>query len=188
MPAAEAFAPVRAALERAGVRYAIGGSWASAAFGEPRLTNSVDIIADFTPQNLGAFLRGLPATFYADPEDAGKALRLGRSFNIIYMPKAYKLDFFPAGASPLGMQQLERAVLLPASGLSEAPIPFVTAEDILLAKLHWYRAGSGVSEVQWRDIQGIVRGLRESLDREYLEQGAARLGVGALLDRALGEA
>src|SRR5690242_219873 len=34
--AAEAFEPLRAALEAAGVRYAVGGSWASTAFGEPR--------------------------------------------------------------------------------------------------------------------------------------------------------
>jgi hypothetical protein len=35
--AGEAFALVRAALERSGVRYAVGGSWASTAFGETAL-------------------------------------------------------------------------------------------------------------------------------------------------------
>jgi hypothetical protein len=35
----DAFSPLRSALEGAGIRYAIGGSWASAAFGEPRFTN-----------------------------------------------------------------------------------------------------------------------------------------------------
>src|SRR3954468_5210541 len=40
---AKAFDLLRSALERAGVRYAVGGSWASTAFGEPRLTNDVDI-------------------------------------------------------------------------------------------------------------------------------------------------
>jgi hypothetical protein len=47
-PGAEGFALLRAALEEAGVRFAIGGSWASTAFGEPRFTNDVDILADFT--------------------------------------------------------------------------------------------------------------------------------------------
>ena len=161
-PAAEAFAPLHAALDRAGVRYAIGGSWASTAFGEPRLTNGVDIVADFTPESLGRFLGSLPETFYADPEQARAALGLGRPFNVIYMPTAFKFDFFSARAFPLGVQELDRAVYLPGNGLSDAPAPFVTPEDILLAKLHWFREGGEVSNVQWRDIQGIVRNRRET--------------------------
>src|SRR3954452_19276666 len=86
MSAAEAFTPLQAALERAGVRYAVGGSWASTAFGEPRLTNDVDILAEFTEENLPRFLSFLPTTFYVDPEDASNAFRRGRPFNVIHMP------------------------------------------------------------------------------------------------------
>ncbi len=185
--AADAFTPLRSALESAGVRWAVGGSWASTAFGEPRFTNDVDILAEFTPENLSRFLGYLPETFFADAEGARTALRLGRPFNVIYMPTAFKFDLFPAGAFPLGHLELDRAVLMAGSGLSEAPIPFVTAEDILLAKLAWYRAGGEVSEVQWRDIVGLVRGRGESLDREYLAQSAATLGITDLLERALAE-
>lgn len=51
----DAFSPLRAALDAAGVRYAVGGSWASTAFGEPRLTNDVDILAGFTSESLDRF-------------------------------------------------------------------------------------------------------------------------------------
>ena len=155
--AADAFDPVRSALEEAGVRYAIGGSWASTAFGEPRFTNDVDILADFTPETLDRFLSRLPRTVYADREDAQMALRVGRPFNAIYMPMAWKFDFFPAAAFLLGAEELDRAVFLAGTGLSEASTPFVTAEDILLSKLHWFKSGGEVSEVQWRDIHGILR-------------------------------
>ena len=71
MSPAEAFDPLRSALERGGVRYAIGGSWASTAFGEPRFTNDVDILAEFTEASLRSFLGGLPDdTFYVDAEEA----------------------------------------------------------------------------------------------------------------------
>jgi hypothetical protein len=60
----DAFSPLRSALEGAGIRYAVGGSWASTAFGEPRFTNGVDIIADFTEGSLDRFLACLPKTFY----------------------------------------------------------------------------------------------------------------------------
>jgi hypothetical protein len=74
---------------------------------------------------------------------------------------------------------------MPDSGLSESPAPSVTPEDILLAKLHWFRLGGESSEVQWRDIQAIVRNRGDSLDRRYLAQGAEKLGIVALLERAL---
>ncbi len=183
----DAFFPLRSALEVAGVRYAVGGSWASTAFGEPRFTNDVDVLADFTEESLDRFLSSLPKTFYADPEEALNAVRLGRSFNVIYMPMAFKFDFFPAGAFPIGMQELDRAVFLAVTGISESPTPFVTPEDILLAKLHWFKAGGEISEVQWRDIRGIVRACGASLDGRYLEQSAAKLGIVALLKKALNE-
>jgi hypothetical protein len=186
--AADAFSPLRDALEAAGVRYAVGGSWASTAFGEPRFTNGVDVLADFTEESLSRFLASLPKAFYVDTEDAHRALRAGRPFNVIYMPLAFKVDLFPAGAFPLGIQELDRAVFLAGTGLSESPTPFVTPEDILLAKLSWFLAGGEVSEVQGRDILGVVRACGATLDRGYLAESSAKLGVAPLLEKALDEA
>ena len=184
----EAFAGMRTALESAGVRFAVGGSWASTAFGEPRFTNDVDILADFTVENLSEFLSGLPEAYYADSDEAMDAFRTGRPFNVIYMPLAFKFDFFTASAFPLGAQELDRAVFLAETELSQSPTPFVTPEDILLAKLHWYREGGEISEVQWRDIRGVTRACGASLDHEYLLRSAALLGLSVQLAKALEEA
>jgi hypothetical protein len=118
MSPADAFEPLRAVLEQAGIRYAIGGSWASTAFGEPRFTNDVNILGEFTEENVGPFLDSLPDTFYVDAEEALTAIRRGRSFNAIYMPMAFKFDFFPAAAFALGMKELDRAVYLSDTALS----------------------------------------------------------------------
>lgn len=178
---ADAFEPLRSALEKAGVRYAIGGSWASTAFGEPRFSNGVDILAELTEEKLRCFLRNLPKTFYADEEESLEAFRLGRPFNVLHMPMAFKFDFFSAAAFPLGRQELDRAISLAGTGLSETPAPFVTPEDILLAKLHWFQLRGERSEVQWRDVEGIVRGSAGTLDRGYLDENATKLGVSDLL-------
>ena len=61
-----------------------------------------------------------------------------------------------------------------------------TAEDILLAKLRWYRDGGEVSERQWNDI-GSVIAINPNLDWEYVNLWAARLGVTSLLERARAE-
>ena len=79
----DAFTVLRGALEAARIRYAIGGSWASTAFGEPRFTNDVDILADFTAENVARFLAGLSETFFADPEEIRRSIRVGRPFNVI---------------------------------------------------------------------------------------------------------
>jgi hypothetical protein len=180
----DAFSPLRTALEKAGIRYAVGGSWASTAFGEPRFTNDVDLLVEVTLSNIGAFLKLLPKTFFADLEDAEDAIRRGKAFNIFYAPSAFKFDIFPASAYPLAASELDRVVLIPNSGLSPEPIPFASPEDILLAKLNWFRLGGQISEVQWRDILGLIRTRKDTLDRGYLEEGAGVIGVRALLDRA----
>lgn len=185
MSPVDAFEAVRSSLERAGIRFAIGGSWASTALGEPRLTNDIDIVAELTPGNLQMFIANLPDSFYVDPEEAVRAIRLGRPFNVIHMPTAFKFDLFPAAAFALGIEELDRAIHLAGTALSKAPAPFVTPEDILLAKLYWFRSRGEVPEVQWRDIEGIVRVGAGTLDRDYLQQGAARVGVRDLLEKAL---
>lgn len=101
------------------------------------------------------------------------------------MPLAFKFGFFPASAFPLGIQELDRAIFLSDTGLSETPTPIVSPEDVLLAKLHWHEKGGGVSEVQWRDIRGIVRAYGAGLDQAYLLQSAAVLGIAAQLEIAL---
>ena len=163
-----------------------GRLWASTAFGEPRFTNDVDILADFSEDSLRQFLAALSPDFYADADESLAAILRGGPFNVIYMPAAFKFDLFPARSFPLGLQELDRAISLSGTQLSNAPAPFVTPEDILLAKLHWFRSGGEASEVQWRDIEGLVRGRAKTLDRAYLEAGADTLQVRDLLNRALG--
>ena len=81
-PAADVFALLRGALEAASVRYAIGGSWASTALGEPRFTNGVDILA------------GPPATFFADPEGIVRPIGGWQAVQrVIYMPMAFQVRF-----------------------------------------------------------------------------------------------
>jgi hypothetical protein len=146
----------------------------------------VDILADFTAETLEVFLDRLPDSFVIAPDEARRSLRLGRPFNVIYIPAAFKFDLFPSAAYALGKEELERAISLTNTELSVDAAPFVTPEDILLAKLHWYRAGGEVSGVQWRDIRGIVRTRGPKLDVEYLKMAAEKLSVADLLSKALG--
>ena len=57
---------VAAALDAAGVRYFLGGSVASALYGEARSTRDVDLVAAMLPHHVEAFLTALGDGFYAD--------------------------------------------------------------------------------------------------------------------------
>ena len=60
-------------------------------------------------------------------------------------------------------------------------------EDIIAAKLEWYRAGEELSERQWGDILGVLRINAKRLDLDGLRVSATELGVSDLLAKALAE-
>ena len=69
--------------------------------------------------------------------------------------------------------------------LADEPVPVVTAEDIVIAKLRWYRAGGEVSEQQWRDIIGVLRVEAGRLDTAYLNAWTSKLRLDDLFRRAV---
>jgi hypothetical protein len=56
------------------------------------------------------------------------------------------------------------------------------AEDIVLAKLAWYKAGGETSERQGTDIVKVILATPD-MDWAYVESWAPRLGVDGLLAR-----
>lgn len=130
-----------------------------------------------------AFLLALGPDFYVDEQQALEALGRGRAFNVIDQPMVYKFDFFPL-RSEHGVEELSRRQLMAVPLLSPEPVPVVTAEDTVIVKLRWYREGGEASEMQWRDILGVVRAAGESLDFEYVAGWATRLGLAELWRRA----
>ena len=174
-------------LETLGARFAIGGSIASSVRGIGRTTFDADLVVSLPPAQIDALVRLLGRDWYADPDLIRSSIRAQRSYNLIHIPTGAKIDFFPA-FEEFHHAQLERAATeeLALDG-PPTPCPVATAEDILLAKLRWFRQGGEVSERQWSDIQGILA-VQLSLDNPYLDSWAARLGVSDLLARARDEA
>jgi hypothetical protein len=180
----QALEAVAGALERAGIRYLIGGSVASSARGVPRMTIDVDLLVELAEEQADGLVTALGRDWYADADAIRASLRLGRPFNVIHMSSGQKFDIFPA-VSEFHRAELERASRLPVGGGDARRYPVASREDILLAKLVWFRQGGEVSDRQWSDITGLAGG-GDGLDGGYLEEWANRLGVRDLLDRARG--
>lgn len=176
-----AIASVTGTLVRCGVPYFITGSLASSMHAEFRATNDIDIVADFGQVDLPALYAAFAPQFYADLEQAIDAIRDRTSFNLIHRASLLKVDFFPL-TSDFNRAALARAERVTLGALPDS-ISIASCEDILLAKLQWYRLGDESSEVQRRDIRGLIALNRERLDTAYLERWAEELGVQDLLQR-----
>jgi hypothetical protein len=177
------------AFDRLAIPYMVGGSVASSAHGIYRSTNDIDIVARVRPRQVGELVPSLSKEFYLDADTILDAISLGRPFNLIHYTTGQKFDIFPVTDDPYAQVQLERRqpqdVTL-AEGQSLRCF-VATAEDTVLAKLAWYRAGGEQSDRQWSDLRGICSVQRANLDRPYMRKWARHLGVEDLLGKLLSE-
>jgi hypothetical protein len=182
-----ALTPVVEILESLGVPYFVGGSVASSAHGVPRASIDVDVVADLEPQHVGPFVARLVQTYYVDEGRVRAAVEARRSFNLIHLSTMFKVDVFVSKRRPFDREALHRAPIAPLDDGPEARhFRVASAEDAILAKLEWFRAGGEVSERQWGDVVGVLR-MGATIDREYLVRWAAALGLDDLMARALEE-
>jgi len=174
------------ALGRSAIPYLIGGSMASGIHGIYRTSLDVDLVADIHPGQIARLIRELGGEFYVDAGMMRDALESGRAFNLIHFASSYKFDIFPLSSDAFHQSQFSRREMRDiVLGGARRSAPVATAEDTLLMKLVWYRAGGEVSERQWNDVRGIVAVQRQRLDREYLGHWAAYLKVADLVEAAI---
>ena len=187
--ALEATLPIIEILESLPVPYFLGGSLASSFHGVPRATLDADLVAALEPRHTDTFLNALMSlgdAYYADPDSIRKAIVAHGHFNLLHLDSMFKVDVFVCGTRPYDRIQLERRSrqILAEDSTREVFLP--APEDLILAKLEWYRAGGETSDRQWQDILGVLRRQGDRLDRAYLDRWAGVLGVASLLDRAFG--
>ena len=181
MPTPELLAlrEVCARLDSAGIAYMLTGSLAMSFYARPRMTRDIDLVVAFESVKMKQFIEALGADFHADAAAIAAALRDGRPWNIIHVPSVVKIDLIPRKGTPYRCAEFERRRRVELAGVS---LWIVSVEDLILSKLEWSRESR--SEQQRRDV-GLL--LETPLDRAYLDQWAARLGLEGLLKEAESE-
>lgn len=161
-------------FERLGVRYLITGSQATIAYGEPRFTNDIDVVADLHPRHLDAFCEAFPAAdYYLSRSAAAEAIARHEMFNVIHPASGLKVDVIIPKKTAYDELRLSRGVRISVD--DEFKAVFTSPEDIIIKKLQWHEMGGG--ERHLRDIAGVIKTLKERLDRKYIEEQARHLGV-----------
>jgi hypothetical protein len=172
-------------LEALDIPYLIGGSVASLTYGISRSTLDADLLVDLRLEDAEALVQVLQGSFYVDVEAIRSAIQHKSSFGLLHLDSMFKVDIFIPKHRPFDREQLNRRTLKAVPGDPKQTVWVCTAEDIILAKLEWFRLGGEVSERQWRDVLGVMKVQRDKLDMAYLRQWAAVLRVADLLDKAL---
>jgi hypothetical protein len=172
-------------LEQQNISYVLVGSFASSIHGMYRSTADIDILADIHTDQIRPLFEVLQNSFYVDEHAMRDAVAQGRSFNAIHFDSVFKVDIFIARANEFALAQLSRRQLRKISPEKNEALYVASAEDTVLAKLRWYRAGHETSNTQWNDVLGVLGASGSSLDLEYLHTWASKLGIEDLLQKAL---
>ena len=165
-------------LDALGFAWYVTGSWALAAYAEPRMTRDIDVVIDATPSTYAARIRPEFESEYLvnDPIDL-----VGRWMGgLIHRREIVRVDLMFGRSDRWSASALERRRRFEHPTLGSIWIP--SPEDLVLAKLEW---SDGTSELQLRDVRSIIR-LTDDLDWAYVERYAAALGISDRLETVRG--
>jgi hypothetical protein len=170
-------------LHSSGIAYMITGSVAAIAYGEPRMTNDVDLILKFAPGSASELAAAFPtADYYVPPlevmEEERQRPQHGH-FNIIHHETGLRADIYLAGDDPLHEWAFARRETAPVGG---EEIWFAPVEYVVIRKLEYFEQSG--SDRHLRDIAGILRISGDRIDHESLARLIAERELKELWERA----
>ena len=166
------------------VRYMVTGGLAAIVYGEPRLTNDVDVVIQLAASDAASFLDAFGTSEYYLPplevvEEEVRRPAFGH-FNIVHLESALRADVYCVGDDPLGMWGLDHrhSVLIAGEPMWLAP-----AEYVIVQKLRYHREAG--AERHLRDIAAMRRISGDIIDVAAIERWVARLALEPEWEKAL---
>lgn len=170
-----------AVFGRHAIRFHLTGGLTSVLYGEPRMTQDIDIVIDnqAIATQLESFISSLDKSdFLFDVQAIRQAVERGGMFQLFDNAEALKLDIYPR---ELIAGELNRSQVMEV--FDGMQVPVASRADAAASKLVWISKGSHKSR---RDLRQIYRtGL--DADRNLIRDLAAQFGLETLLDEVLDE-
>src|SRR4051794_28212958 len=149
------------------IPYRVVGSMASMAYGEPRFTNDIDIVAELRIQHIAPLCEKFGAPDYYLSEAAVQdAVTRRFQFNIIHPASGLKVDVIVPPDTEFARSEASRSRRIVREG--QFAVWFGSPEDVILSKLLYYRLSCGESKKHLRDIAGILKIQGKRLDTGYI--------------------
>jgi hypothetical protein len=170
-------------LHDASIAYMVTGSVASMTYGEPRMTNDVDLVLSLPAADIARIPTIFPDTDYYTPPvevmtvEARRGLR--GHFNVIHHDTGLKADCYLLGHDTLHRWAWPRRRTLALNGFDAI---FAPPEYVIIRKLMYFQEGGSTKHL--RDIAGMLS-AHTVIDRAALDELAQQHGVVDALHRAV---
>lgn len=163
-------------LEKLEIPYVITGAVASIIYGEPRLTNDLDLVVLIKTGDIEKFIQAFPSgEFYCPPSEVLR-IEIKRPyrghFNLIHHDTGTKADIYLAGEDVLHRWALSKRRDMVVEGERVRVAP---PEYVIVRKLEYYREGG--SEKHLRDIAGMLELSSQEIDFKQLDDFVQRYGL-----------
>lgn len=161
-------------LENLHIPYLITGSVAAMAFGEPRMTNDIDVVAAVGYEHIDGLMAAFPEEeFYISGDAIRDAVQRQAQFKIIHPASGMKIDVIIRKKTRFNESRFSRIRRIKAGENFETN--FAAPEDIILMKMQYYQDGG--SEKHLRDVSGILKISSVEIDKDYVALWAERLNL-----------
>ncbi len=163
-------------LEENNIDYCVTGSVATIIYGEPRLTNDIDLVISLSENQIDNFYTYFPyEKYYMPPKEViiDEIKRFNRGhINIIEHNSGFKADIYFVGKDNLLAWALENKKRFSFLGhdISVAP-----PEYVIIKKIEFYREGG--SSKHLTDIKGVIKHFNGKIDFKFIEQNLFKLGL-----------
>ena len=164
-----------------GLPFHLTGGSISSAYGEPRLTQDIDIVV--SPEVARICIDQLVdqlacSDFLFTERVVRQAVQSGNLFQLLDKTESLKLDIYPRELIPGELQRSQTMELF-----AGVHLPVVSRTDAAISKLIWIKKGSQRSR---RDFRSIFQSCTEPQQADIRAQ-AAEIRLSELLDEVLSE-
>ncbi len=178
MPPVEPFLIFTRKLNELGLAYMVSGSVAAIFYGEPRLTNDIDIILILKQEDVHAFAASFPLDEFYCPPAGVLHVEIARKqrghFNLIHHATGFKADIYTGGRDALHDWGFAHTRQIDFDGEKLILAP---PEYVIVRKLQFFREGKSPKHL--RDIERMLLGLGTTWPREALLSLLAEHGLSA---------
>lgn len=163
-------------LNNCKIEYFISGSVAAIVYGEPRLTNDIDLIISLNDSDITKFIDAFPSgLFYCPPMEVIKTeiKRTSRGhFNVIHQETGFKADIYLTGQEKLQMWALKNKIKINFAG---SDIFLAPIEYVIIKKLEFYKEGNSQKHIE--DIKNILINSEHLINFTFLNKSVKDLGL-----------
>lgn len=165
-------------VEQASIVYHLTGALASTYYGEPRLTQDIDIVIACDRMQVEPLVALFSPSYLISKESVDDAVLSQGMFQALDLETFIKIDFHVGELVPGELNRSQNVEFLP-----NLNVRLVSKIDAILSKLVWTQQGSGKS---WQDLMAMLADP-QPVDIDQLRLLAGHLGVEDLLNKALSE-